>query len=50
VKISTIQHIALAGNSICVPVMMALFEQFFSEYKIVETTSNLENYVPLTIE
>lgn len=47
-KISTIQHIALAGNSICVPVMMALFEQFFSEYKIVETTSNtMENLTPL---
>lgn len=28
------QHIALAGNSICVPVMQAIFEQFLSEYKI----------------
>lgn len=47
-KISTIQHIALAGNSICVPVMMALFEQFFSEYKIVETTSDIKDSISLT--
>ena len=31
-SLSTKQHIALAGNSICVPVMQAIFEQFFTEY------------------
>lgn len=35
-KLSTNQHIALAGNSICVPVMQAIFEQFLGEYKKVE--------------
>ena len=32
-SLTTKQHIALAGNSICVPVMQAIFEQFFQEYK-----------------
>lgn len=32
-SLSTKQHVALAGNSICVPVMQAIFEQFFTEYK-----------------
>ena len=32
-KLSTNQHIALAGNSICVPVMSAIFQQFFVEYQ-----------------
>lgn len=32
-SLSTKQHVALAGNSICVPVMRAIFEQFFTEYK-----------------
>lgn len=27
------KHVALAGNSICVPVMQAIFEIFFEEYK-----------------
>jgi DNA-cytosine methyltransferase len=31
--LSTKQHIALAGNSICIPVMQAIFEQFLSDYK-----------------
>jgi DNA-cytosine methyltransferase len=31
-KLSTNQHISLAGNSICVPVMEAIFKQFLSEY------------------
>ena len=31
-SLSTKQHVALAGNSICVPVMQAIFEQFFKEY------------------
>ena len=31
-SLSTKQHISLAGNSICVPVMQAIFEQFFTEY------------------
>lgn len=33
-KISTQNHIALAGNSICVPVMVAIFKEFFNEYAI----------------
>lgn len=36
--LSTKQHIALAGNSICVPVMQAIFNQFLSDYKN-ETTA-----------
>jgi site-specific DNA-cytosine methylase len=32
-NLSTIQHISLAGNSICIPVMQAIFEEFFQEYK-----------------
>ena len=32
-SLSTKQHVALAGNSICVPVMEAIFSQFLSEYK-----------------
>lgn len=38
-SLSTKQHVALAGNSICVPVMEAIFSQFLSEYKndVVET-------------
>jgi DNA (cytosine-5)-methyltransferase 1 len=31
-SLSTKQHVALAGNSICVPVMQAIFEQFFTDY------------------
>lgn len=31
-SLSTKQHIALAGNSICVPVMEAIFSQFLTEY------------------
>jgi site-specific DNA-cytosine methylase len=32
-SLSTKQHIALAGNSICVPVMEAIFTEFLSDYK-----------------
>jgi len=32
-SLTTKQHIALAGNSICITVMQAIFEQFFQEYK-----------------
>ena len=32
-SLSTNQHIALAGNSICVPVMQAIFNEFLGEYK-----------------
>ena len=32
-SLSTKQHVALAGNSICVPVMEAIFNQFLSDYK-----------------
>ena len=31
-SLSTKQHVALAGNSICIPVMQAIFEQFFTDY------------------
>ena len=31
-SLSTKQHVALAGNSICVPVMQSIFEQFFTDY------------------
>jgi DNA (cytosine-5)-methyltransferase 1 len=31
-NLSTTQHVSLAGNSICVPVMEQIFKQFFSEY------------------
>ncbi len=33
-NLSDASHIALAGNSICVPVMQAIFDRFFTEYKI----------------
>jgi site-specific DNA-cytosine methylase len=39
-SLSTKQHVSLAGNSICVPVMQAIFDQFLSDYKnndVVET-------------
>ena len=29
-------HVALAGNSICVPVMEAIYNEFFNEYKNIE--------------
>ena len=32
-KLSTNQHISLAGNSICIPIMQTIFEEFFQEYK-----------------
>lgn len=32
-SLSNRHHLALAGNSICVPVMEAIFNQFFQEYK-----------------
>ena len=31
-SLSTKGHVSLAGNSICVPVMEAIFTEFFSEY------------------
>jgi hypothetical protein len=31
-NLSTNNHIALAGNSICVPVMEAIFTEFLGEY------------------
>lgn len=33
-SLSTKQHIALAGNSICVPVMEAIFTQFLTDYMV----------------
>lgn len=33
-------HVALAGNSICVPVMEAIFSEFLNEYIFVEQTKN----------
>jgi DNA-cytosine methyltransferase len=35
-NVSIKQHIALAGNSICVPVMQVIFEQFFVDYITVK--------------
>jgi DNA (cytosine-5)-methyltransferase 1 len=31
-SLSTTAHVSLAGNSICIPVMEAIFSEFFSEY------------------
>ena len=31
-SLSNTAHVALAGNSICVPVMEAIFTEFFSDY------------------
>jgi len=41
-SLSTKQHIALAGNSICVPVMEAIFTEFLSEYKIDSDVQPIE--------
>ena len=41
-SLSTKQHIALAGNSICVPVMEAIFNEFLSEYKIDNQKETME--------
>ena len=41
-NLSDRSHISLAGNSICVPVMEAIFNNFFGEYKG-------NNYNPLEI-
>jgi DNA (cytosine-5)-methyltransferase 1 len=41
-NLSDRSHISLAGNSICVPVMVAIFNNFFGEYKG-------NNYNPLEI-
>jgi hypothetical protein len=43
-SLSTKQHVSLAGNSICVPVMEAIFSQFLSDYKTDKTeTAELES-------
>jgi DNA-cytosine methyltransferase len=42
-KLSTNQHVSLAGNSICVPVMSAIFDKFFVDYK--KTYNNLEEKI-----
>ena len=39
--LTTKNHVALAGNSICVPVMSAIFTEFLGEY-IVEVKKNFE--------
>jgi DNA (cytosine-5)-methyltransferase 1 len=31
-SLSTKAHVSLAGNSICVPVMEAIFSEFFNDY------------------
>lgn len=41
-SLSTKQHISLAGNSICVPVMEAIFNEFLSEYKIDNQKETME--------
>jgi hypothetical protein len=38
-------HISLAGNSICVPVMEAIFSEFFTDYIKEPTMSNPLNEV-----
>jgi DNA (cytosine-5)-methyltransferase 1 len=35
-SLSNSSHVSLAGNSICVPVMEAIFSEFFSEYMVKE--------------
>lgn len=35
-SLSNTSHVALAGNSICIPVMEAIFSEFFSEYITTE--------------
>lgn len=41
-SLSSRHHLALAGNSICVPVMEAIFNQFFKEYKLNSELSTTE--------
>jgi len=41
-SLSTKGHVSLAGNSICVPVMEAIFSEFFGDY-IIEKESVLSN-------
>jgi site-specific DNA-cytosine methylase len=41
-SLSNTAHVSLAGNSICVPVMEAIFSEFFSDY-IVEKEPVLSN-------
>jgi DNA (cytosine-5)-methyltransferase 1 len=41
-SLTTNNHIALAGNSICVPVMEAIFTEFLGEY-ITKDEKNLQN-------
>jgi len=43
-SLSNTAHVSLAGNSICVPVMEAIFSEFFSEY-IKENKNILSNQV-----
>jgi DNA (cytosine-5)-methyltransferase 1 len=41
-SLSNTAHVSLAGNSICVPVMEAIFSEFFAEY-ITENKNKLSN-------
>ena len=41
-SLSTKGHVSLAGNSICVPVMEAIFSEFLSDY-IIEKEPVLSN-------
>lgn len=43
-SLSTKAHVSLAGNSICVPVMEAIFREFFNDY-IVETEPIVSNQI-----
>jgi hypothetical protein len=42
-SLSNRAHISLAGNSICVPVMEAIFSEFFADYIVGSTVSNSLN-------
>ena len=51
-NLSDRSHISLAGNSICVPVMQAIFNKFFTEYKndgssteTIQSTNNVSQEV-----
>jgi hypothetical protein len=44
-SLTTNNHIALAGNSICVPVMEAIFTEFLGEYITSEFKKEENNFV-----
>jgi DNA (cytosine-5)-methyltransferase 1 len=46
-SLTTKNHVALAGNSICVPVMEAIFTEFLNEYMIEKTEK--KSFTQLTL-